>query len=277
MMQYFRLIFRTLGISIVSFITFCALAVGRGLFFRSGKGYAVWRGFVTRLWAKSIAKMIGMRITIKGSPPRPPFFLVSNHVSYIDIILLFTQVNAIFVAKGDLENWPIFNFLIKAGDTIFIDRAQRKDVVRVNRLIREAMLKSEGIIIFPEGTSSSGSDILLFKPSLFEYPAKNKLPVSYASIHYRTPECQTPAYLSVCWWGTMALEPHFFDLMKVPGFEATVHFGAEMIPGDNRKLLAQETYRRIKSIFVPIVKDVDTGEPEQFTAPFQRSAESERK
>ena len=127
-----------------------------------------------------------MRIATKGTPPKQPFLLVSNHVSYIDIILFFTQINTIFVAKGDLQHWPVFNLLIKVADTIFIDRARKKDVMRVNDLIRKALQNNEGIVVFPESTSSCGNRVLRFKPSLFEYAAQNNFPFSYASIYYET-------------------------------------------------------------------------------------------
>lgn len=252
-MRYFRLVVRVLAIVFWTSVIYSVLLFGKIILTHLKTARRVWRSFMVKMWARGIAKIIGMRITTKGTPPKQPFLLVSNHVSYIDIILFFTQINTIFVAQGDLQHWPVFNQLIKVADTIFIDRGRKKDVIRVNTLIGKAIQNYEGVIVFPEGTSSCGDGVLRFKPSLFEYAAQNNFPVSFASVHYQTPAKEPPAYLAVCWWGDMTLGPHFFDLMKISKIEATIHFGDRTISCDDRKALAQESWRLIAEQFAPIV------------------------
>lgn len=259
-MQNFRLVYRLLAIAIWTLVLYPILLIVKILLTSFKNPRRIWRSFMVKLWARGLAKIIGMQITIQGIPPKPPFFLVSNHLSYLDIILLFTQIQVIFVAKGDLQHWPVFNLLIKVADTIFIDRGRKKDVMRVNDLIREAIQKNESILVFPEGTSTSGEGILRFNPSLFDFPAKNQFPVSYTSIHYRTPEHEPPAYLSVCWWGNMTFGPHFLDLLKISRFNAIIHFGDKTITGEDRKFLAQESRKLIHEKFVPVVIDRKTDE-----------------
>ncbi|MFQ5627722.1 MAG: 1-acyl-sn-glycerol-3-phosphate acyltransferase [bacterium] len=251
-MQYFRLVVRILAIILWTLVSYTTILLGKTILTYLKTPRRIWRSFFVKIWARGIAKIIGMRITTKGTPPKQPFLLVSNHLSYVDIILFFTQTHTIFVAKGDLQHWPLFNFLIKVADTIFIDRGRKKDVMRVNALIRRAIQNNEGIIVFPESTSSCGDGVLRFKPSLFEYAAQNRFPVSYASVSYETPEHEPPAFLSVCWWGDMELGPHFFDLMKISKFDATIHFGNGTVLGSDRKTLAQESWRLVSEQFVPI-------------------------
>lgn len=253
-----RLCLRIPALILVTTLIYTILVAGKAITRPWPATYQRWRGFFVRHWARGIARIIGMRITVHGSPPTRPFLLVSNHVSYIDIILFFTQVNSIFVAKGDLRYWPIFNYIIKAGDTIFIDRASKRDIVRVNGLIAQAIQRGEGVIVFPEGTSSRGDDLLPFKPSLFDYAARQRFPVSFAALHYRTPAGSPPADLAVCWWGDMAFLPHFINLLQLPRFDATLTFGHRTFESPDRKHLADTVREMIKQIFRPIVIPAQT-------------------
>jgi len=210
---------------------------------------------MVRLWARMVVKIFGIQLHLKGQSPHPPFFLVSNHLSYIDIILFFAQFNCIFVARADLKNWPILGLLAKSVDTLFINRYSKKDIPRVNALIDKAIHESDSIIVFAEGTSTKGSEVLPFKSSLLEFAAAKKFPVSYATIHYRTGAADPPAHLAVSWWGNMTFIPHFLELLKLSRIDATITFGAATVQGDDRKSLAQELWRRLDEQFVPTVDE----------------------
>ncbi len=200
-------------------------------------------------WARVLTRIMGMRIRVSGSPPAPPFFLVANHLSYMDILLLYSQINCVFVSRGDVENWPIVGFVVGLANTLFIDRSAKKDVIRINGLIAQMLQHNDSLIVFPEGTTTGGDQILPFKPSLLEYPAQNNYPVHYATIQYRTPPGEPPATLAICWWGKMALPDHLFNLLKLPCFEANLCFGATPIQESDRKLLADQLRTRILENF----------------------------
>jgi 1-acyl-sn-glycerol-3-phosphate acyltransferase len=236
---------------VVTAFGYLLLLFGKIVLFFSRKQLIKWRNLLVRAWARIVVELLGIKINIKGAPPKPPFYLVANHLSYIDIVLLFTQVNCAFVAKAELQNWPVFGFLMKAVNTLFIDRNSKKDIPRVNARIEKAMRESDGIAIFPEGTSSKGSEVLPFKPALLEFAAQNGLSVSYATIHYSTAKPDPPAYFSVCWWGDMTFVDHFIDLLKLKRIRATVQFGRNTIRGNDRKALANELWHRVNRQFVP--------------------------
>lgn len=246
-----RLILLTL-ITGVLFLVFIAGQSVIGLLFPH---HARWRNFMVRNWAKLASRIIGIRLHVEGSPPEPPFFLVSNHLSYIDIVLLFRLTDAVFVAKSELKSWPVIGFMARAIGIIFIDRENIRDIPRVNRLISEYITDQQGIILFPEGTSSPGSDVLPFKPSLLRYPAVNKMEVSYASIHYHSNNPDKPAYNHICWWGDMTFADHFFSLLKLDTFDAFITFGNNKIIDQNRKRLAVKLHQVIKDQFKPLYKE----------------------
>ena len=103
------------------------------------------------------------------------------------------------------------------------------------------------LVMFPEGTSSSGETVLPFRPSLFEVPAGMHLPVSTATISYETPPGAPPAGLSVCWWGDMTFPKHFLGLLALPSVEARVVFSPTLLRGTNRKRLAEDAWRAVEA------------------------------
>lgn len=250
-MRTFRAIYRLLLILIVTGVL-TAIWVGR-MPFLSKAGKLRWRGTMVMFWASIVHRIMGIRLHIAGEPPAPPFCLVSNHLSYIDIIIYQRLMPCVFVAKSEVAHWPVIGWLARAIGTRFIVRAKRSDVVRVNSEVEQSLLDGEGVIIFPEGTSGKGDTILPFKSAILGSVANVGQSVSYASVSYRTPYGEPPAHLAVCWWGDMTFADHFFNVLKLPSFEATVVFGNESVAVTDRKIMAQTLKEKIASTFVPVV------------------------
>jgi 1-acyl-sn-glycerol-3-phosphate acyltransferase len=219
---------------------------------RSASARRKWRYAVFRAWARGVAGIAQMTIAVRGTAPRPPFLLVSNHLSYIDVIALSSLVDCTYVARGDVADWPVIGRLCQGMEILFVDRTRRRDVRRVGACIDRALADGEGVVLFPEGTSTPGAAVGSFKPSLLEPAAKRRIPVHYASVSYRTPPGAAPAHLAVCWWGDMTFLKHLFELLQLPAFEAAVTFGNEPIEGDDRKTLAASLRRAVSEQFVPV-------------------------
>lgn len=210
-----------------------------------------WRNAIVGRWARGLGWIVNMRVTIVGQRPKPPFFLVANHVSYCDIVLLLGQVHGVFVAKKELNQWPVLGYLTRLVGTIFVDRASRRDAKRVLQSIDQRVASGDGVIVFPEGTSSDGGDVYPMRTALFEWAAQTGKPVDIATIHYVTGPGLPPAREAVCWWGDMSFVPHVLQLCQMPGFEATLHFGGEPVSGTDRALLAVQARDAVARNFVP--------------------------
>lgn len=205
-------------------------------------------------WAKSLAMILGLRIKIEGVQPRPPFFLVANHLSYIDIITLASHLDCVFVAKGEIADWPAMGWLASGIGTIFIDRKNFQDIPRVIGLINKSLDGGVGVVLFPEGTSTMGNGTRPFSPALLEPAARAGYPVSYAAISYRTPEDEPPAHIAACWWGDMEFAPHLLKLLLVSSFDVTVVYGEDAIQADDRKVLAKSLWQAVNERFIPVIE-----------------------
>lgn len=197
-----------------------------------------WRRRMIRRWARGLARIVGMRVDIEGQPPARPFFLVANHLSYVDIVLLLGELDTVFVAKRELTEWPVVGYLTRIAGTIFVDRERRRDAIRVLRDIEAGIERGEGIVVFPEGTSSRGAEVSPLRPALFEWAARSGFPVHVATIRYEAPPGAPSAEEAICWWGTMSFVPHLIGLCRLPGFRAVVRFADEPLVGTGRTELA---------------------------------------
>lgn len=254
-MRHIRAIFRIILIAVSTVFMYAVYVVGLLFGKLFNRRYEYWRNFCMRNWAHVVAMLINMKITPVGTPPSPPFFLVSNHLSYIDIIPLFYTLKCTFIAKKDVQSWPVVGYMVKNLGVIFVDRTKKTDVKRVNRLISESLNSQQGIILFPEGTTSPGSEVLPFRPSLLEHPAASNVPVHYSSVTYKTSKADLPAAQSVCWWGDISFPSHVYKLAGNKRIECTIEFGEEAVQENDRKQLADILHDKVSGQFTPVTTD----------------------
>jgi 1-acyl-sn-glycerol-3-phosphate acyltransferase len=221
------------------------------------------QGLAYQLWSKGLCAIFGVRVSVRGAPPAPPFLLVSNHLSYLDILVLGTKLPCVFVAKAEIDGWPIFGAVCRSVNTIFIDRRMKRKLPQILARIDRALDACQGVVIFPEGTSSAGDGVLPFRSSLLELAAGHGLPVHHVTLHYAVPEGEMPAHLSVAWWGEMPLGAHLKNFLALPRVDASLDFGDAPIAAGDRKALAADLHREVSRRFRPFV---DSAEVERLLA-----------
>src|SRR5262249_32926567 len=128
-------------------------------------------------WGRFACCVLGIRVRLHGSMPSSGL-LVSNHLSYLDIVVLSSIRPCVFVAKRDVANWPLFGWLARAAGAIFIDRERRFSSNKGVDLIRKTIATGTVVVLFPEGTSSDGSTVLPLKSALLESAVQLRCPVA---------------------------------------------------------------------------------------------------
>jgi 1-acyl-sn-glycerol-3-phosphate acyltransferase len=252
-MKSLRVVIRIPALILVSAVLYALWLIGK-YFAAPFKGFRRrWRKAMMSAWGRSMAAVIGMRIVTIGEPPRPPFFLVSNHLSYVDIIAYAASLGCVFISRGDVADWPGIGLLASSLGTIFINREKLQDIPRVIGEINQALDEGLGVVLFPEGMSGAGDRVLPFHPSLLEPAAKANYPVSYATITYRAEPDEAPAYLAVNWWEDVTFAEHARELLKLSRFEAFITFGSHAIRSDDRKALAKSLRSAVNEQFTPMV------------------------
>lgn len=231
-----------------------------GLLPKNSPGLFHLRTRIYQSWGRRVARAIGMTLTIKGTPPTPPYFFVMNHLSYVDIVIAAICLpGAIFVAKHDLADWFLLGPMAKRIDTIFVNRGSLSAVADVCDRVDAALKAGYGVGMAPEATTSKGEGVLPFHPALLEPAVRLNVPVCYATLRYSTPPGEMPAFKIVNWWEDMTFQAHALRFLGVKSFEATVHFGDRLISGTNRKVLAKDLHQAISASFKSMV--TAEGEP----------------
>ena len=172
--------------------------------------------------------------------------LVSNHLSYLDIIVLSSIQPCVFVAKGDVARWPLFGWLARAAGTIFVDRERRFSSPKAVNAISDAIADGLVVVIFPEGTSSDGLTVLPFKSALLESAVQLRAPIAAASIDYALDAGSVAD--EICYWRDMILVPHLLNLLFKREIHANYSFSLAKIRVGNRKRIARELHNEIVSM-----------------------------
>lgn len=207
---------------------------------------------VVMLWGWLVAPLMGARVRIVGTLPKPPFFLVSNHLSYVDSFLLVGLTGGTFVAREDLRRWPGANIAALAANTLYIDRSRMRDTKRVGDLIRRELNRGMGIIVFPEAGTSPGQQVRPFKSALLEPAVEAAIPIHYCTIYYETLPGDPPASEVVCWHTSIRFMAHALRLLALRGFNATITFGPAPVAAADRKELAQSLHAAVQEQFTPV-------------------------
>jgi len=191
-----------------------------------------------------VLRAFGIRLTIHGSPPAHGL-VVSNHLSYLDIMILGAAMPCFFVAKAEIARWPYFGKAARTGATIFIDRKSRASTIEVARLMAERLTLPVPVLLFPEGTSTDGSSVLHFHSSLFEPAVAASAPVTAAAVRYVLRDGESECDL--CWFDDALFLPHLWKALGVSGFSAEVAFGEPRVHAD-RRTAAEATHDEVAAM-----------------------------
>ena len=175
------------------------------------------------------------------------YLIVSNHISWLDIFIINAAYPVAFVAKHSISKWPVLSWLVRASETIFIDRKRITKIKETSKEIEHFLENKGSICIFPEGTSTDGSKLLNFKSNLLQ-TAINKnisvLPIAIQYLHNQN-YCSAPGY-----YGDLTLLDSIRNLIRFDNIDARLTILTEIKSISNRKVLANEAYVKISKVII---------------------------
>lgn len=214
------------------------------------KNYAY---IIPYFYHKICLRIFGIKIKTFGKVSiNFPILLISNHASYLDIIILGSLFKTSFIAKKEISKWPLLGILAKLQNTIFIDRRVSSLKNQENQIIKH-LNEKKNLVIFPEGTSSDGNRVLPFKSSLFNIFEKNlnsKILVQTITIVYKKINGIAMNRIerkNITWHSNMDLIPNIFNVLKKLSIEVEIIFNDEFLPSKeyDRKKLALHCWEKI--------------------------------
>lgn len=202
---------------------------------------------IFRRWSQTLLRILAVRVQVHGTPPiqrTAPTMILSNHVSWLDIFLIASQVPSRFVAKSEIRRWPVVGWLIARQGTLFVERARRHDTARINDSVNEALNKGYCAVVFPEGTTSDGTELRAFHASLLQPIVQTHGVAVPVALRYVTADGgidNAPAYVGErTLWDSLKLIASQRELI------AEVHFlPAVPATGKHRRDLAEHTARLV--------------------------------
>jgi 1-acyl-sn-glycerol-3-phosphate acyltransferase len=209
---------------------------------------------VSRHWARGCCRILGARVNLSGSLPAAPALVVSNHLSYLDILVLMSIAPCRFVAKREVGGWPLIGFLARRAGTLFVVRGEGKEAGTVLEGMGRALEEGDVVVFFPEGTTSSGERVLPFKSGLLARAARDGLPVWPIALSHAAHDRRLDAGLVLCWSGQQSLVTHLWRVAGLPGFEARVVAGDVPVTLPDRKALAQALECHVTALYERIAR-----------------------
>lgn len=206
-----------------------------------------------RSWSRKLLRILGVRLHVEGELPARkagPVMLVANHVSWLDIFVINAALPVRFVAKSEIRRWPAIGWLSARTGTLFLERARRRDTARINREIADAMTGGDVVAVFPEGTTTDGSQVLKFHGALLQPALIAGARVHPAALRFEHGDgslCTAAAYD-----GDKSLWQTLLAIVAQPAVHARLCFLAPLLPGTaHRRELAAAAQQLIADRLKP--------------------------
>jgi 1-acyl-sn-glycerol-3-phosphate acyltransferase len=170
-------------------------------------------------WLGWFSTIVNLHIITDGELPERRAIFVSNHISWLDIIVIGQYLPAYFVAKSDISSWPVIGYLARQGGTIFIRRGNKQQIRTTAEKMVWLLKQNSNIIAFPEGTTTIGNEVLHFHPSLFQPALLTRSAIQPVTLQYQGPAKELAPFV-----GDDAFVPHLIKMLTLDKIEVQLSF-----------------------------------------------------
>ncbi len=213
-------------------------------------------------WCGGLLRAFNIKVLLYGKLPPPDTsrtMFVANHISWSDIHALNSVIPLRFIAKSDIKSWPVFGYLARNSNAIFIDRAKRQEAGRLVELTKDSLLAADNVCFFPEGTTSDGTGtdgtginsnrpqdppVLAFKSSVLQAVIDAKAQIWPIAIRYSHPDGSINTQMAYA--GDTTLIESMQNILNQKNPTVDLHFLTPIqASGENRRDLSQAAYDAI--------------------------------
>jgi 1-acyl-sn-glycerol-3-phosphate acyltransferase len=179
--RLFRQVTRGLGIVGLLFLGLAVLYLRFPMI--DGLAQQAW----IKRWSIWVIRTLGLKLSVQGhiDASLNSALIVANHSSWIDIVVINSIQPSAFIAKAEIEKWPIIGLLVARSGTLFIERGKRHAVHKVLQDAVDRLKQQHFVAVFPEGTTNDGTGLLPFHGNLIEAAIRAEVPVQPLAIAYR--------------------------------------------------------------------------------------------
>jgi len=163
----------------------------------------------------------GVRVNTRGTPVDGPVLITANHISWLDILALHTDVAMGFVGKAEIEQWPVFRFIARTGGTIYHQRGSHDSAVDVNSAMVQRLRQGRRVAIFPEGGILPGAEVRVFHARMFRAAVDVECPVQPVMVRYISNGKRDD---DILFYKDESMLANFVRVLARPGVIADVHF-----------------------------------------------------
>jgi 1-acyl-sn-glycerol-3-phosphate acyltransferase len=230
---------------------------------------------LTRSFTLLLRTILNIKVTVQGDEgqlERGGYVIISNHLGYIDGIVLGSLFPVVFVSKREVKSWPVIGQWTTLCGTVFINRQRKGLVPLAVKEISRKLKQEANILLFPEGAATNGERMLPFQTAPLAAPLRSRSIIVPVTLAYRSIEGQPISVANrdlVYCYDEMEFMPHFWKLLALRRVEVLVVIQPKVecfrYPDSSagRKKLAQDCYDRILGKFAPR----DSAEEEDENAP----------
>jgi 1-acyl-sn-glycerol-3-phosphate acyltransferase len=212
---------------------------------------------LTKVWANWNTSVLGIKVKLVNGhliDQHQNYFIIGNHLSYLDVILVGCKKPGLFVAKKEVKYWPLLGQLAWLAGSIFVDRSKQGPTANRPYIVQIADYLKKGltILVFPEGTSSNGEGVLPFKKAIFSSPILAELPILPLTLRYKSVNKQpfSPENCDlVTWHSDMTFVDHFWGVLNLKGFEVDISVNPPLLekPVDESDVFPQAKALSVKA------------------------------
>jgi 1-acyl-sn-glycerol-3-phosphate acyltransferase len=193
-------------------------------------------------WLGWFSAIVNLHVIKDGELPERRAIFVSNHISWLDIIVIGQYFPAYFVAKSDISNWPVIGYLSRQGGTIFIRRGNKQHIKTTAEKMVWLLKQNSSIIAFPEGTTTKGDEVLHFHASLFQPALLTRSAIQPVALQYLGAAKELAPFV-----GDDDFVPHLIKMLTLDKIEVGVSFLPVInSSGKNRHTVSLETRDMIR-------------------------------